>query len=220
MNSPKDRFAFQKYSFHGEAPGSLLSLFSIQYLCSIFFLQKVNLCAWMVLLIAIPVILIGNHPYYQVIPTSTPIMFGLYETLGRNLWAISICYIIFACAHGSGGPVNEFLSLQMWKPLSRLSYCIYLIHYHLIGLIMGSMKTPPYFSAISAFQNFISVFVLSVFISIPLVLAFELPIDAIEKFSANFKNGQRICSTFTLHKWPKNQLCSIKIRYSDAKIIE
>lgn len=165
----------------------------------------------MLSLIAMPAILFGNHPYYQVIPTSTALEFGLFETLSRNIWSIAICYVIFACAHNNGGPINHFLSLPMWKPLARLSYCIYLVHNLIIAISNGSRHRPAYFSGISAFRNFISIYVISVFVSIPLVLAFELPIDAIVKLStpSNFKNDQRMCSIST-DKGTKNQICIVK----------
>ena len=114
-------------------------------------------------------------------PTSTSLEYGLYDTLGRNIWSLAVCYMIFACANNSGGPINEFLSLPMWQPLSRLSYAIYLIHSSITGITMSSLEVPPSFTAMSAFLNFISIFVLSALAAIPLVLAFQLPIDAISK---------------------------------------
>ena len=45
------------------------------------------------------------------------------------------------------------------------------------------MKEPTYFNEISAFFNFILVFVVSAFIAIPLALAFEYPIDAINRLT-------------------------------------
>lgn len=158
--------------------------------------QKLNLSLLTLSLIAMPAVLIGNHPYLQITPTLSPLVYGLYDTVSRSVWVTAICYIVFACAHGSGGPINNFLSLSAWQPLSRLSYCIYLVHYDLIGLIMGSVKTPPYFSEISAIQNFISIFVLAAFIAIPLVLAFELPIDSIVKLTTG-SDKPRIHATST-----------------------
>lgn len=54
--------------------------------------------------------------------------------------------IIHACITGHGGPVNSFLSLPMWRPLSRLTYAIYLIHMPIMMLTTGSLKRPIYFS--------------------------------------------------------------------------
>lgn len=71
---------------------------------------------------------------------------GLYTGFSRLLWSILIMMIIHACITGHGGPVNGFLSLAMWRPLSRLTYAIYLIHMPAMMLTTGSLKRPIYFS--------------------------------------------------------------------------
>ena len=152
-----------------------------------FYFQKVNLCAWMFSFILLPIIVFGYYPFYQHTPKTSALVFGLFDVFSRIAWSICLSYMTFACVHDSGGPVNKFLSLPIWQPLSRLTYAIFLIHYYLITMALYSIKTPPHFSGFSAFHNFISMFVLSVFISIPLVLAFELPIDAINKLSTDSK---------------------------------
>lgn len=131
--------------------------------------------------IVILAMIFAGYQSNQVIPTANPLHYASYETVGRIIWSICVCYIIFACVHGSGGWINTFLSLPMWQPLTKLSYSIFLIHYTIIKIIMYSIKTPLYFNAFTAFQSFISIYVLSTFVAIPMALAFELPINAITK---------------------------------------
>lgn len=155
-------------------------------------------------------IVFANYPFIQTIPKATPLAFGLYDTLSNVVWSIAICYIIFACIHDSGGPINWFLSLPMWQPLSRLTYIIFLIHCAVISTSIVSFKTPPYFSEFSAFQNFISFFVLTAFVAIPLTLAFEMPIDAINKLTTpiNRINQQNTSiQKFNEIKWKKWWMC-------------
>lgn len=76
--------------------------------------------------------------------------YGLYDALSRVAWSMGLCYIIFACAHGYGGPVNWFLSLPLWQPLSRLSYAIYLLHFIVIMVQVASIKQVQYFSEMIA----------------------------------------------------------------------
>lgn len=128
-----------------------------------------------------PAAVIGNFQSYQHIPDWTPLEYGLFESLTRIAWSICLGYIILACVHNSGGPANWFLSLSMWQFISKISYTIYLVHCSIIAITITSLKTPPSFSKMIAFQNCISIFALSAFVAIPLVLAFELPIDAIYK---------------------------------------
>lgn len=113
-------------------------------------LQIVNLLAWAKSLSLMAMVIFAYHPYAQPNSDTTALEFGLYEALSRVVWSIALCYIIFACAHGYGGPVNWFLSHPLWQPLSRLSYSIYLVHFPVIIATTGSMKTPPYFSELNA----------------------------------------------------------------------
>ena len=54
-----------------------------------------------------------------------------YASLHRTAWAVVISWIIFACVHGYGGPVDRFLSWKPFMPLGRLCYCVYISSYHL-----------------------------------------------------------------------------------------
>lgn len=141
-----------------------------------------------------PIIVLANYPFNQDVPIATSLEYGLIEPLSHIIWSIAVCYIIFACRYDSGGPVNSFLSLTMWQPLSKLSYMIYLNHYLILLITFYSIETPQYFSELLAFRNYISTFVLATFIAIPMTLAFELPIDAINKLTngSNKQKGQQI----------------------------
>lgn len=46
----------------------------------------------------------------------------------------------------SPGPINWFLSLQMWKLPARLSYAVYLIHVSIIYVANGSWVKTYYFN--------------------------------------------------------------------------
>lgn len=145
---------------------------------------------WTGVLIVMVATVLGNYPYYQIEPMATPFEFGLFEPLSRISWAIAVCYIIFACVHGRGGVVNWFLSLSVFQPFSKLSYGIYLNHCYLMTVTMVSMKVPPYFDELSAFQNYLSILMLAVIVAIPMALAFELPIEAINKLTNGIRQAK------------------------------
>lgn len=90
--------------------------------------QAINLTAWLLTFASMATVVFANYPLAQLDSTATSLENGLYISLSRVAWALALSYIIFACAHGYGGPVNWFLSLSLWQPLSRLSYSIYLLH--------------------------------------------------------------------------------------------
>ena len=52
----------------------------------------------------------------------------LYNMFSRTGWGVALAIVLFACHHGYGGPINSFLSMPFWIPLSRLTYTAYLVH--------------------------------------------------------------------------------------------
>lgn len=126
-----------------------------------------------------------NHPLQQLDTKANSIHFGLYDALSRVCWSIGWCYIIFACVHNSGGYVNWFLSHPYWKPISRICYSTYLVHFQIILAMTASLKTSLVFNQFAALQDFIGMYLLTIIVSIIATLAFESPILIIEQFIHN-----------------------------------
>lgn len=59
-----------------------------------------------------------------------------YFALARIAWSVAVGWTLFACATGNGGYVNRLLSAKVFVPLSRLTYCAYLLHPRLMTLIV------------------------------------------------------------------------------------
>ncbi|KAF8777146.1 nose resistant to fluoxetine protein 6-like [Argiope bruennichi] len=75
---------------------------------------------------------------------------ALYNGLKHLLMSCSISWIIFVCFTGQGGLINWFLSLPIFVPLSRLSYCIYFIHIMAIEKYVLSIDDLKDFSFVSS----------------------------------------------------------------------
>ncbi|VVC89545.1 unnamed protein product [Leptidea sinapis] len=60
--------------------------------------------------------------YFEVWPTA------FYVSIGHTGWGIALAWVAIACCCGYGGLINSFLSYNGFLPLSRLTYCAYLIH--------------------------------------------------------------------------------------------
>lgn len=150
-----------------------------------------NLFAWTLSFAAMAIVVLATYPLHteSFAASLTPLHYGLYDGLSRVLWSIALCYIIFACAYNSGGPINWFLSNPRWLPLSKLSYSICLFHYPLIIFMMFTLKTTPHFDDVIGFHGFIANYVLSIFIAIVMMLSFETPFNNIQRliFNANKK---------------------------------
>ena len=50
--------------------------------------------------------------------------------------------MVFACHNGYGWVINDFLSMKIWIPLSRLSYAAYLFHGIILTVILLSLRDP------------------------------------------------------------------------------
>ena len=71
--------------------------------------------------------LFGIYPNFNGNPL-TRVENILYQSTSRILWAFALGFIIFSCSMKKGGFVNDILCWTVWVPLSRLSFCAYLIH--------------------------------------------------------------------------------------------
>ncbi|XP_072938954.1 nose resistant to fluoxetine protein 6-like isoform X2 [Epargyreus clarus] len=128
---------------------------------------------------------------YAVLPTiqidwDNQTVDGLYNSFLRPTWAMSLGWIIFACAKGYGGPVNWFLSLRVWKLPARLSYAMYLFHFSLMVVVNNSRSEPIWFSVeyivflffAYTVLTFLVSFVATVLIDAPMSVFFKLLLDA------------------------------------------
>lgn len=183
-----DRFVFQRYVFY-KCVAAVCFLFLLLSFIRYLFSQKWNVFALTLSLIMILAPILMSYPYHQFCDA---FMLGLQNALCRVIWSIAISYIIFACTHNVGGPINWLLSHPCWELVAKLSYAIYLVHMAVLAMIMSTMKSPPYFSEMSAIRNCIAVFAISTFFAIIGTLAVELPIIAIYKSIGRSRNVPKL----------------------------
>ncbi|CAH2991098.1 unnamed protein product [Chilo suppressalis] len=107
---------------------------------------------------------------------------SLRNSFMRPAWAACVAWLIFACVHGYGGPINWFLSLTIFKFLGRLSYAMYIFHLPIIYIINATALAPIYFSIEFSMHMLIVVttittlvsFLVTVFIDIPFSIIFQM----------------------------------------------
>ncbi|XP_070533928.1 nose resistant to fluoxetine protein 6-like [Ptychodera flava] len=117
--------------------------------------------------------LTGNHPD-QWIAT-------LYNSVTGFVFVGAVAWVIFACATGNGGPVHTLLSWSAWSPLSRLTYCAYLVHPIVTYLYYWSRKTVINYTEINMIYYYVSNLVLSYALAFVVSLAIESPMIGLEK---------------------------------------
>lgn len=77
--------------------------------------------------------------------------------------------------------MNRFLSLPMWKPLSRLGLSIYLTHILAVLAIFGTQKQPAYFNEFLKTHLYLGDLGLAFGVAVLAFLSFEASVLAIEK---------------------------------------
>ncbi|XP_028158732.1 O-acyltransferase like protein-like [Ostrinia furnacalis] len=93
----------------------------------------------------------------------------------RPVWAACIAWMVFACHHGYGGPINWLLSIHVFKILGRLSYAMYIIHYQLIFLINATTLQPIYFAVNLSMYRFLIDFSLAAIGAFLLTITIDFP---------------------------------------------
>ncbi|KAL3279091.1 hypothetical protein HHI36_016605 [Cryptolaemus montrouzieri] len=102
---------------------------------------------------------------------------AIYMGVSRTLWGIGIAWTLTACSTGNAEMINKFLSYPGWIPLSRLTYCAYLLNplvtttYAITENAYGSSTFGGYFSAMGiATITFLYSFFISIFFESPFIL--------------------------------------------------
>lgn len=105
-----------------------------------------------------------------------------YESQTGIVWALAVGFMIFSCAMGKGGFINDILSWTVWIPLSRLSFSAYLIH---TFVLIGYLSSQEHFIHLSD-VNFVYMYIGHLFLTYIMgylvSMVFEVPILGLEKF--------------------------------------
>ena len=129
-------------------------------------------------------IVYGLTPYLDEteVPDIKPIVKLTYGPLHRTAWGMVIGWIIVACSRGYGGFVNRFLSWKGFLPLSRLTYCVYLIHDDFITVVLAANRKQLYYTFFGEFLTFLGI----------LVISFSLAFLASVTIEASFMNLEKL----------------------------
>ncbi|KAG5322398.1 NRF6 protein, partial [Pseudoatta argentina] len=98
---------------------------------------------------------------------------AIYVALSRTVWAIGIAWIVIMCYTEHGNIVKKLLSCKIWIPLSRLTYCAYLINPFIIQSIYLHRETSIHFELLSISVMIIGCLVISYFCAYALYVMAE-----------------------------------------------
>lgn len=129
----------------------------------------------------------------------------LFAATQRILWTVGVAWVSFACAAGYGGMVNDFLSMRVFIPFSRLSYSIYMVHLIPIFLRVNRLRYTRSWDDFEFISWGLLNILLGIFGAYILYIFFESPVNSLEKLL--FRGGKD-------HHKEDKETSSDKIRHS------
>ncbi|XP_017766098.1 PREDICTED: nose resistant to fluoxetine protein 6-like [Eufriesea mexicana] len=115
---------------------------------------------------------------------------SFYAGFHRQIFALSVSWLIFCCVHGYGGFVSQFLSWKGWVPFSKLTYSAYLCHYVFLLTEAGSVRTTGIISSMAILRSFFSNLCLTMLLSALWTLCFEMPFMTLDRAFVSQRKGQ------------------------------
>ncbi|CAG0912234.1 unnamed protein product [Notodromas monacha] len=90
-------------------------------------------------------IIYGTYEYINWDREMNEALAIVYGSLHHQAWGCALFCVIFLCHKGYGGFVNSFLSWSAFKPLGKLAYSSYLVHWYVIVWSVFGSKTQKQF---------------------------------------------------------------------------
>lgn len=104
----------------------------------------------------------------------------LFFMFQRFAWAVGVALLVFACHSGYGGAINRFLSMKLWVPLSRLTFCAYLVHPIVVVAVYGADVTPIHYTDVTVSVYAVGIVVLSYGVAGLVAVFVEFPVANLE----------------------------------------
>ncbi|KAI4458379.1 o-acyltransferase [Holotrichia oblita] len=104
-----------------------------------------------------------------------------YSSLSHSVWALGLGWIVVACATGNGGFINSILSATILYPVSRITYCAYLLHPLVMRIMIMHMDYPLHLGKPLMVAVFIGQVVMSYLLGFVLSVVYEAPIVSMLK---------------------------------------
>ncbi|CAG9332897.1 unnamed protein product [Blepharisma stoltei] len=105
----------------------------------------------------------------------------IFLAFGRVSFGIGLTCLCLPAFLGHFTWMTWILTWDLWTPLARLSFCVYLIHYNILDMTYRSIKTATVLNEFTLIRDSVFFIILAYIISIPIVLLIEMPAFGIEK---------------------------------------
>ncbi|CAK1548341.1 unnamed protein product [Leptosia nina] len=124
--------------------------------------------------------------YFEVWPTA------FYISIGHTGWGVALAWVAIACCCGYGGLVNSLLSYNGFLPLSRLTYCAYLVHPTIMMYTTFLLDGPLHLQNSIVITLYAGYAVLAFLASFAISLAFEAPAVRLLKIASGGGGSKKV----------------------------
>ncbi|CAG9323408.1 unnamed protein product [Blepharisma stoltei] len=125
-----------------------------------------------------------KHPGpYMNFPHWTHEQNEAYVAFSRFVFGLGLTLLFLPALLGHFTWMAGFLSLDIWTPLARLTFCCYLVQSDIIDMIYHAQTSAVYLDNFLIFKDSTWYFMFCFLMSVPFVLLIEMPALAVEKLT-------------------------------------
>ncbi|KAG1671115.1 Nose resistant to fluoxetine protein 6 [Nymphon striatum] len=136
---------------------------------------------WAIDAVVITCLLSGFPIYFTLYPNSKWAVY-FYAGFSKILWSGAMLWIIFVCVTANAKLLNSFLSCKLFTMLSKITYCLYLIHPCVIYQYLGNLQDTIVFSHVNTIILFTSILIYSSILAFIATLFIEIPLGKLPRF--------------------------------------
>lgn len=167
---------------------------------------------WVVSGTTASLVIFGIFPWFNPNNKIPAVAGYFYAGLSRMSFGIAVAWVIFACVKGYGGIVNSFLSWNIFMPLGRLCFCVYLTSVHLQQIFHLGSTVPMKWNTYSVVNIYFSHLVMSYLVGFMCTLLFESPFVTLQKLIFEEKGKRKVTPGDTNTLYSNNVLDKISIK--------
>lgn len=153
----------------------------------------VALCVVLMLVCTFVPCYVFHEEFYPTLSSWNVTQNVLYITFSRPMWTTGVALLTYLCICDVGGPIDWFLSLAIWDPLAKLSYCAYLVHPIIMRVFYFNRRQLFFWSVWEYTSYFVANLFISYAVAAVVYCAVECPFASLEKVVGDLgkKRGKR-----------------------------
>ncbi|XP_035910415.1 nose resistant to fluoxetine protein 6-like [Anopheles stephensi] len=149
--------------------------------------HKGFLVLWHASLPAAIALLLSAYIFYAYDFEKPAVWIAIYAALSKNLWGALFGVLFVGVAFGVGGLLRAALNSSIFRPLGKVTYCVFLCHLFVIRVTLGNVRQPIYVSDMRILVATSSTLVLAYIMGTLMCLLIEIPCSNVQKHLFFFK---------------------------------